>query len=329
MVMSPAPLPVAPIVPAVNGVANPAVDLHAVSSVADILLVKKIITPEQLDQAKADSANAGQEVEDVLLDKGLVNEEELARAKAEYFHIDYVKLSEIGVAPEALNVIPEGLAQRYSMLPFSIDKANNALSVAMVNPLDLRAIDFVEKKTGFRIVPHMAIKTELEAAITERYTQSLSTEVTAALRETSMDRRKVVDVKQLGEVIREAPIAKIVETVLSFAMKARASDIHIEPQSDKTRVRYRIDGILHEKLVLPKGVQDAVVSRIKILADLKIDEKRLPQDGRFTFRANDEEIDLRVSTLPTVHGEKVVMRLLKKSTAAVSLKDLGLTGLGD
>jgi type IV pilus assembly protein PilB len=327
MVMPAAPPPVIPVVPqpSVNG--NGAVDLHTMSSVADILLTKKIITPEQLDQAKADSVNSGQEVEEVLVDKGLVDQEQFARAKAEYFHIEFVKLSEVGVAPEALNVVPEGLAQRYLLLPFSIDKANNALSVAMANPMDLRAIDFVEKKTGFRLVPHMAVKTELEAAITERYTQSLSTEVTAALRETSMDRRKVVDVKQLGEVIREAPIAKIVETILTFAMKARASDIHIEPQTDKTRVRYRIDGILHEKLVLPKGVQDAVVSRIKIIAELKIDEKRLPQDGRFTFRANDEEIDLRVSSLPTVHGEKVVMRLLKKSTAAVSLKDLGLRGM--
>lgn len=301
--------------------------LSPVTTVADILVTQGIIPQEVLDQTKAESINNGQEVEQILFDKGLLDEEQLARAKAEFYHIDFIKLSEIGVAPEALNVVSEGLAQRYLILPFAIDKINNTVSVAMANPLDLRAIDFVEKKTGFRIIPFMAMKTELEAQITERYTQSLSTEVTAALRESSLDHKKIVDVKQLGEVIREAPIAKIVETVLSFAVKARASDVHIEPQPDKTRVRYRIDGILHEKLVLPKGVQDAVVSRIKILADLKIDEKRLPQDGRFTFRSNDEIIDLRVSTLPTVHGEKVVMRLLKKTGGATSLRDLGLRGM--
>jgi type IV pilus assembly protein PilB len=213
------------------------------------------------------------------------------------------------------------------MMPFAIDKVKNVLSVAMVNPLDLRAIDFVEKKTGLRVLPYLATRDDLEMGLQERYSQSLSGEVSAALRETTQDHHKVVDVKNLGEVIREAPIAKIVETILTFAMKARASDIHIEPQTDKTRIRYRIDGILHEKLVLPRGVQDAVVSRIKILADLKIDEKRLPQDGRFSFSANDEEIDLRVSTLPTVNGEKVVMRLLKKSQGAQTLQELGLRGM--
>ncbi len=132
---------------------------------------------------------------------------------------------------------------------------------------------------------------------------------------------------KVGEIIREAPVAKIVSTLLEYAAKSRASDIHIEPQEDKTRVRYRIDGILHEKLSLPKRIHEALVSRIKILSDLKIDEKRLPQDGRFNFRAGGEEVDLRISTLPTVHGEKVVMRLLKKSGGVPTLPELGLRGL--
>jgi len=137
---------------------------------------------------------------------------------------------------------------------------------------------------------------------------------------------KSFDAKSLANVIREAPIAKIVETIVTFAMKARASDIHIEPQEDRTRVRYRIDGILQEKLILPRAVQDAVVSRIKILSDLKIDEKRIPQDGRFTYSVDGDEVDLRISTLPTVHGEKIVMRLLKKTGGVPTLSDLGLRG---
>jgi len=127
-------------------------------------------------------------------------------------------------------------------------------------------------------------------------------------------------------VIREAPISKIVSTVLEFAMKARASDIHIEPMEEKTRVRYRIDGIMYEKLVLPKNVHDSVISRIKILSHMKIDEKRVPQDGRFNFVAGDEEVDLRVSSLPTTYGEKIVMRLLKKAKKVPDLPELGLRG---
>lgn len=298
-----------------------------VASIAGVLVQQGIISREQLDQLRAESITAGKEVEDLVVERELVSEEQLAKAKAQFYNIPFIQLKDVGVAPEALNMLPEGVAQRYLLLPFAIDRLKGTLSVAMANPLDLRAIDFVEKKTGLRAVPFIATTAEVEMALSERYSQSLTSEVTAALRDTSQDQRKVVDVKRLGEVIREAPIAKIVETVLTFAMKARASDVHIEPQAEKTRIRYRIDGILHEKLVLPKGVQDAVVSRIKILADLKIDEKRLPQDGRFSFQADNEEIDLRVSTLPTVNGEKVVMRLLKKSQQAYTLQELGLRGM--
>ncbi|MBI3385740.1 type II/IV secretion system protein, partial [Candidatus Gottesmanbacteria bacterium] len=131
----------------------------------------------------------------------------------------------------------------------------------------------------------------------------------------------------LGEVIREAPIAQIVSAILEQAMRLRASDVHIEPQLGDTRVRYRIDGILQERLALPRRLQDAVISRIKILADMKIDEKRIPQDGRFNFKMGSDEVDLRVSTLPTVHGEKVVMRLLKKSGGIPTMPELGLRGL--
>ena len=148
-----------------------------------------------------------------------------------------------------------------------------------------------------------------------------STQVTQA-------RAKESDLSQLqGQTLRQAPVTKIIDTVLSFAMKARSSDIHIEPQEERTRVRYRIDGILQEKLILPKSVHDAVVSRIKILSNLKIDEKRIPQDGRFSFVSNGEEVDLRVSTLPTVNGEKIVMRLLKKNATVPTMEELGLRGI--
>jgi type IV pilus assembly protein PilB len=218
------------------------------------------------------------------------------------------------------------------MLPFALDTTAGTLSVAMINPLDLSAVDFAQQKTGLRIIAHYAMPSELERLMAEYYSQSLSSEVTAALEQTSdtgSGRKKTqktyADLSK--ETIRQAPITKIVETIVTFAIKARASDIHIEPLDDHTRVRYRIDGILTEKLILPRSVHEAVVSRIKILSDLKIDEKRVPQDGRFNFSALDQEVDLRVSTLPTIHGEKIVMRLLKKDQKVPTMPELGLDGL--
>jgi len=166
--------------------------------------------------------------------------------------------------------------------------------------------------------------------IAERYAQSLSSEVNAALKESGQGPAKTQTRQEANavfsrEVVREAPITKIVETILGFAVKSRASDIHIEPQEDRTRVRYRIDGILTERLILPRTVHEAVISRIKILSDMKIDEKRVPQDGRFTFMAEGQEVDLRISSLPTAFGEKIVMRLLKKNATVPTLGELGLS----
>lgn len=299
-------------------------------SLVDVLLSKKLLSPEQAETLNLESINGGRSVEDIIVEKHLVGEDDLTKARAEFYQVPYIDLAATGSSPEALTAIPESVAKLYRMFPFTVDQVNNQLQVAMANPLDFNAIDFAEKKSGYKIQAFIATPSELDRVIAEKYAQSLSSEVTAALKETKQvvqDRQATQDLSKLsGTVIRDAPITKIVETFLAFAMKARASDIHIEPQEDRTRVRYRIDGILYEKLVLPKSVHDGVISRIKILSELKIDEKRIPQDGRFTFNANGEEVDLRVSTLPTVHGEKVVMRLLKKNAVIPSLADLGMRG---
>lgn len=300
--------------------------MPAQQGLGEILLKAGSLSQEQYDQVRLESLNSGQAVEELIVNQALVNETDLTKAKAEYYKIPYVDLSEEGVAPEALNQFSEQVARRYTVFPFSLDKAKGTLAVAMANPLDLTAIEFLQAKSGNKILPFFAPQSEIIKAINERYGQSLSTEVVAALKETGETTVRTVDLAKIGQVIREAPIAKIVSTILDFAMKARASDVHIEPQESRTRVRYRIDGILHEKLVLPKSVHDAVISRIKILAEMKIDEKRIPQDGRFNFRSGQEEVDLRVSSLPTVHGEKIVMRLLKKSGEVPTLTDLGLRG---
>lgn len=293
----------------------------------DALVSQKALDTKTAQEIHADILKSGVSLEDYLLKKNLVTPEQYAQAKAVVFGVPFVKLAGRGISPEIVNFIPEPVARRYSICAFDFDAPHNTLNVAMDDPLDLQVIEFLEQKTGKRIKPHLAFKDDIVALIDERYAQSLGAEVTAALKETVAPEVKTYESGRLGEIIKEAPIAKIVSTLLDFATKNRVSDIHIEPQERKTRVRYRIDGILHEKLALPKSVHAAVVSRIKILSDMKIDEKRLPQDGRFNFRMGNEEVDLRVSTLPTVHGEKVVMRLLKKTGGIPSLEELGLRAL--
>lgn len=301
--------------------------INTAQTLVDILVQNKVITPEVASNVKIESINTGQSIEEIISRKKLASPTQVAQGKARLLGVPFVILAGRGISPEILNFISEPVARRYNLMPFDFDSKKNAILVAMADPLDFQVIEFVEKKTGKKIVPHMALPDEIQETIEEQYAQSLAREVTAALKETAVPTVRTVEAGKLGEIIREAPIAKIVSTLLEFAVKSRASDIHIEPQEGKTRVRYRIDGILDEKLALPKAVHDAVVSRIKILSDMKIDERRIPQDGRFNFKMGQEEVDLRISTLPTVHGEKVVMRLLKKTGGIAILPELGLRGI--
>ncbi len=224
-----------------------------------------------------------------------------------------------------MGLIPESISTLHNIIPIAFNIKNDSITLATTDPFNITLFEFLEKKTGKKIVPVLGYGPDIRKALETVYSQSLSPDVKEALREVAPQaKQSSFDTTDL--IVREAPIAKIVNTILEFAVKSRASDVHIEAEETKTRVRYRIDGILHEKLSLPKGIHEALVSRIKILSEMKIDEKRIPQDGRFTFHLGEEEVDLRVSTLPSVHGEKVVMRLLKKTGGLPSLAELGLRG---
>lgn len=295
-----------------------------------LILNKDGLLPDSdLARLQQQSLTTGVALEVLIEKSGIIKPLDLVKAKAKLYNVGYVEMANVAASPEALAKIPESVAEHYLVFPFAYDTKNRELSVAMANPLDLQTIAFLEAKSQSRVKPFMAVASELTVEIPKRYAQSLSAEVTQVLKEAgdSDFSKRIVDVDKIGDVIREAPIAKIVATVLEFAVKSRASDVHIEPLEEHTRVRYRIDGILQEKLVLPKKVHDAVVSRVKILAELKIDERRIPQDGRFTFKIDSQEVDLRVSTLPTVDGEKIVMRLLRKSSNVPTLGELGFRGL--
>lgn len=289
----------------------------------EILFRQGLLTTQQISAIRLESINSGQPVEKILLDHNVVPLEKIAQAKAQILNVPFVKLEGKAISADILNLVPEPAARRYRLIP--IELQNDQLWVAMADPLDIQVIQFIEKKSGKRIKPFLALPEDILKAVNDQYAQNLTTEVTSALKE--VQSVGVQDRIDSGpEVIKEAPVANIVNQLMEYAIKIRASDIHIEPQEDRSRVRYRIDGILHEKILLPRGVHDAVVSRVKILSNLKIDEKRLPQDGRFTFTFGKNIVDLRISTIPTVFGEKVVMRLLPKNTSAPSFADLGLRG---
>lgn len=301
--------------------------MTAARSIEDVLGELKKLTPEQVNLVKLETVNSGKSVEEVIRDHGFASDQDLLAARAALLGIPSVDLTAKAILPEVLALVPESVARRFNVIPFELDKTAGSLSVAMADPLDINIVSFLEKKTGQKVRPFLANQPVIKATIDDRYNQSLSTEVTAALSETPTEPTEAADISKLGNVIRDAPVAKIASSLLEFAMKARASDIHIEPLEDHTRIRYRIDGILYEKLSLPTRIHDALVSRIKIMAELKIDEKRVPQDGRIEFKSGNNAVDIRVSTLPTAWGEKIVMRLLPKSGGVPTLVDLGLRGL--
>ena len=294
------------------------------------ILLDKLVKNQKLTQEEADhyeviSLQKNIPVEKYLFEKSNLNRIEIIKAIAETENIPYVDLSTSPIDSQAVGLVPEAIARKYSVIPYHYEPKEEAIYLGATDPYDVSIIDFLEKKTGKKIILSLGDKNQIEKTIDLAYSQGLSPKVREALKEYIPDSggRKV----DLGRMaINEAPNAKIVSTVLEFSIKSRASDVHIEPEETRTKVRYRIDGILQEKLSLPKTIHDALISRIKILSEMKIDEKRIPQDGRFTFKIADEEVDLRVSTLPRVNGEKVVMRLLKKTGGIPSLLELGLRG---
>ena len=300
------------------------------NSLADILVAQKVITVEAADKIKLAEVQTGSSQEDLLIKDGAVSEADLARAKASLYNIPFIDLGVTPVSPDAMNAVSQQVAQKFKVFPVEVDRQNRVLTLAMADPLDLSAIEFIEQKSGFRVKPQAAEGAKVDEYVSTKYTSSLSEEVSEALKEVTPDETsKVRNVKlEKTGFIRDEKISEIVNRILEFAIRGRASDVHIEPEEKLTRVRYRIDGILQEKLTIPKELHDSLISRIKILSGMKIDEKRIPQDGRFNFKVADMEVDLRVSSLPTSWGEKVVMRLLKKSGGVPELTELGLRGRG-
>lgn len=284
------------------------------------------------DVEKADEAakKRKQSLGDILVSEGALSEDALRRIKAYVLGIPFVNLKDLKVPFEVLSLIPEPIARTHSIIAFKKD--GDGLEVAMLDTEDLVAIDSVRKKTGLRILPRLTDDASVKHALLQ-YQKSLKEEF-GDLITTEAGRLKVVEEhtgeetsgEDLKKMAEDLPIVRIVDTLLRHAIIQGASDIHIEPMEHEMVVRYRIDGILHDAMTLPKAATAGITARIKVLANLKLDEKRLPQDGRFKMETESDKVSFRVSLLPTYYGEKVVMRLLRENGEGFTLDALGLHG---
>jgi len=298
-----------------------------------ILLKEKIINEEQLEKALAVQKKEGTKLGDTLINLGLVSEKDIVVVVAKQLSIPYASYSKGLLKPaegqELSKLVPEEYARRHILLPIS--KHLNSLTIAFVDPLDLIAIDNLKHMSGCEINPIIATKSDIERAINEFYGREdlLKTAITDSyeLEEFKVEKSGGSEDLSLDDLIsraEEAPIVKLVDLLLMQAIRDRASDIHIEPFRSKINIRYRIDGVLYEIPPPARHLLPAIVSRIKILANLDIAERRLPQDGAFLVKVEKKGIDIRVSSIPTIYGEKVVMRILDKSATPLNLQELGL-----
>jgi type IV pilus assembly protein PilB len=290
-----------------------------VKQLGDILLDSGLVTQQELTEAYEEHQRAGRALGRVLVEKGVLTESQLVAALAQQIGLRFVDLGDFPVDGAAIASVPSSVCRRYNALPIGYDEGK--LLVAMSDPANVFAIDDIRSLTGIDVKPAVATKSDVTAAINRYHRVDGDLDDLTMALETDEDD----DLSNIKEVVEDAPIVKFVNLLITQAIQDRASDIHLEPTERDLRVRFRIDGVLHEIMRSPKNIQSGVISRLKIMADINIAERRVPQDGRLSVTAHGKKIDLRVATLPTVWGEKVVMRVLDNSTAMLRLSDLGFS----
>lgn len=289
----------------------------------EALIEEGLINEEQLQQAIQMQKKTGKRLGAVLVDMGLVDEKDTVEALARQLKIPYINLSTYLIDPAVVRIIPEHIARRHQLIP--INKVGNKLTVAMVDPLNILAIDDIQLMTGLVVKPVVATSTDIMQALNNAFgVEGQMDDLMEDLDDIGKDTAAAEDLEKLGELgENDAPIIKLVNLVISQAVEAGVSDIHVEAYEKDLRIRYRYDGVLHTKMSPPKRAQAAITSRVKIMSNLDIAEKRLPQDGRIKIRVNNKPIDLRVSCLPCVYGEKIVMRILDQTNLNVDLTKAG------
>jgi len=291
--------------------------------ILDAGLVTKVQFNNALKKAKKTKAK----VEDILVSEGLISQEDLTKLHAYILGVAFVDLEKETISSDILKIIPEPIARNHNIIAFK--KEGNSLEVAMLDPEDLRTIEFIKKKANLKILPRLTTVKSIKSVL-RQYQKTLEAEFGDIIKKEAIGIKTIKEEKEeredLRKVAEELPVIRIVDTLLKHAILQRSSDIHIEPTEKEVIVRYRIDGILHDTMILPKMVSSGIVARIKVLSRLKLDEHRLPQDGRFKIETGEYKYSIRVSVLPIFDGEKIVMRLLPETAKEFNLEALGLKG---
>ncbi len=299
----------------------------------NFILDSGLVSRADVTSAEKEAKQSGESIAKILIGKGKLTEDDVRRMQAYILGIPFVDLKGEKLPFDVLSLIPEPIARHHNIIAFK--KTDMALEVAMLDTADLTAIDFVKKKVGLKIMPRLTDGDSMKSAILQ-YQKSLKAEFGDLIQKDVGALKAIPDGKDdenaseddLKKLADDVPVVRIVDTLLKHAILQNSSDIHIEPQENELLVRYRIDGILHDAMILPKNVAPSIAARIKVLSALKLDEKRLPQDGRFKIDMNGEKVSFRVSTLPTYYGEKIVMRLLRETVSGFTLESLGFHGEG-
>lgn len=288
------------------------------------LIAKGLITQEVYESTKVKALTSGRSVEDLFIEDKLISYKDLYQIKSQIYNIPYINIAERRIPVDILNIFSKDIAKRNQAIAF--EETADYVKVAMVDPLDLQKTRFLTTIIGKKVEPYFSDPSSIRMVIDTRYGAQIGSEIDEALEDVA----DIVDVSGEGDLSKQdlssAPVAKIVNMVLEYAVKHRASDIHIEPRESGIIVRYRMSGVLSEKLSFPKKLEKSVVARIKILSNLKIDEHRIPQDGRFQVKMDEQLVDIRVSIMPSVYGEKVVLRLLERGGNTIDLDSTGLRG---
>ncbi|OGO01793.1 MAG: hypothetical protein A2Y90_05210 [Chloroflexi bacterium RBG_13_52_12] len=282
-----------------------------------MLVEEQLITPEQLETAQAQQRQKGGKLSDILLNQGLVKAEQLAIVLSIQLSLPLIDLKRHTIQPQALRLIPEEMARKHAFIPMDI--VNDSLMIVMADPEDVRTIEDIKVQAKMRVEVALGVRSDIERAININYRSSSAiakqvSQVAPTPEEKSED---------ASSLTAHTPIAETLDLLVTQAVKDRASDVHIEPQEDRLRIRYRIDGILHDMFSFPLNIHSPLVSRVKILSEMDISEQRRPQDGQFSIKIGTNEVDIRTATMETPYGERVTLRILDKSLALFTLTELG------
>jgi type IV pilus assembly protein PilB len=302
------------------------------ASFNELLIAQGQVTPERLNEVLKSRADTAEPVDELLVRLGVISASDRIRTLSTLYQTPIVDLNKTPPDPAVAQLVSHRMAARLHMIPFN--RRDNVLMVAMVNPIDVTAIDEIAEETGLEVEPYMASEEDINEAtlgvfgnlddVSEIIGQAVKSADVAEIKVVEEEREAEFSLTELREMVEGAPVVRLVNVIISRAVTSRASDIHIEPESDRVRVRFRVDGLLQEAMSVPKDLQQSLISRIKVMANMDIAERRVPQDGRLTLITRPNEYDLRISTYPSLHGENVVMRILDKNATRIELSSLGL-----